>query len=150
MYLSRLGIESSRGCRRIMMMSMPDGVPSVLLPNLGAFGSTVWADWYFYHHTHTLHQATFTLCFLQIHFYSASWSPALWNPVHPHMYCTSSHDCSISYHQLQSAVNRGENCEVRSSPRHFNPRRTSSLLPRNQACAHICGSRTHIGLALLI
>ena len=53
MYLSRLGIESSRGCRRIMMMSMPDGVPSVLLPNLGAFGSTVWADWYFYHHTHT-------------------------------------------------------------------------------------------------
>ena len=87
MYLSRLGIESSRGCRRIMMMSMPDGVPSVLLPNLGAFGSTVWADWYFYHHTHTLHQATFTLCFLQIHFYSASCSPALWNPVHPHTTC---------------------------------------------------------------
>ena len=39
---------------QIMMMSMPDGVPSLLLPNLGPFGSGVWADWYFYHHTHTL------------------------------------------------------------------------------------------------
>ena len=34
-----------------MMMSMLDGVPSLLLPNLGPFGSGVWADWYFYHHT---------------------------------------------------------------------------------------------------